>query len=74
MSTISGVGLFCATGFAGAASLVDSGAGFPQPEIKTTSKRQQGAMWFLWKSMCVGMGTKSYQQDSCWKRAEEVAS
>jgi hypothetical protein len=58
MSTISGVGLLCAAGFACDPPLGDSGAGFRHPEIKIASKRQQGAMRFLWKSMCVGMGTK----------------
>jgi hypothetical protein len=70
----SGAGLLCAAVFAGDASLAGWGAGFPHPEIKTASKRQQGAMRFIGKGVCVGMGTKGYQQDSCSKRAEEVPS
>jgi hypothetical protein len=62
MSASSGVGL-CETGFAGDVSLAGWGAGFPQAEIKTASKRQQRARWFLWKSSCVVMGTKGYEQE-----------
>jgi hypothetical protein len=74
MSAISGVGLLCAAGFAGEAFLVDSGAGFPQPESKTASKRQQGENRFRASVMGDVMGTKGCEQDSCWKRAEEVTS
>jgi len=63
MSASSGVGLLCEAGFAGDVSLAGWGAGFPQAEIKTASKRQQGATRFLWKSSCVVMGTKGYEQE-----------
>jgi hypothetical protein len=72
MSASSGVGLLCEAGFAGDVSLAGWGAGFPQAEIKTASKRQQDAMRFLWKSICVFMRTKGCWQDSGGQRWAEV--
>jgi len=63
MSASSGVGLLCEAGLAGDPPWGESGAGFPQAEIKTASKRQQDAMRFLWKSICVVMGTKGCEQE-----------
>jgi hypothetical protein len=74
MSATSSVELICAAGFAGDASFVDSGAGFPQPESKTASKRQQGENRFRASVMGDVMGTKGCEQNSRPKRAEEVTS